>query len=119
MAQGDTFIKEALQEYKDGMSYLSGKLPKLTRKYNAFTEACFSEGEVKAKDKYLIALAISVCMNEEYSIINHTKNCIDEDCSEEEILEAVGVAISFGGDAALGQAVTVLRDAIETFDTGS
>ncbi|AXF56168.1 carboxymuconolactone decarboxylase family protein [Salicibibacter kimchii] len=119
MAQGDTFIEEALQEYKDGMNYLSGQLPKLTKKYNAFVEACFSEGEIKAKNKYLIALAISVCMNEEYSIINHTKNCIDEDCSEEEIMEAVGVAVSFGGDVALGQAVTVVRDAIETFDTGS
>ncbi|QQK81347.1 carboxymuconolactone decarboxylase family protein [Salicibibacter cibi] len=119
MAQDETFIEEALQEYKDGMNYLSGQLPKLTRKFNAFTDACFAEGELKAKDKYLIALAISVCMNEEYSIINHAKNCIDEDCSEEEIMEAVAVAVSFRGDAALSQAVTVVRDAIETFDTGS
>ncbi|SDJ01280.1 carboxymuconolactone decarboxylase family protein [Natribacillus halophilus] len=119
MAQDDTFIEEALQEYKDGMNYLSGQLPKLTRKYNAFMDACFAEGELTTKDKHIIALAISVCMNEEYSIISHTKACIDEECSEDEIMEAVGVAAAFAGSAALSQGVTVVRDAIEAFATGS
>lgn len=116
MDENQQFIEEALQDYKEGMGYFAEKMPKIARKYNSFTESCFAEGEVTKKGKQLIALGISLCMNEEYCIIYHTKGCLDEGCSEAEILETVAVCAAFGGGAALSQAVTLVRDTIEAFD---
>ncbi|MBB6450252.1 AhpD family alkylhydroperoxidase [Geomicrobium halophilum] len=119
MSQNDAFIEEALQEYEDGMGYFSEQLPKVARKYHAFTDACFAQGEISKKNKQLIALGISLSTNEEYCIIDHTKGCLDEGCSEAEIMEAVAVSAAFGGGAALSQAVTIVRDTIETFDSAT
>ncbi len=45
-------------------------------------------------------------------MIYHTKGCLDQGCTEEEILEAIGVTAAFGGGAAMSQAVTLVQDAI-------
>jgi alkylhydroperoxidase/carboxymuconolactone decarboxylase family protein YurZ len=47
-------------------------MPHVGRAFNAFTEACFVEGELsKKKEKQLIALAISVAKQDEYCTIYH------------------------------------------------
>ena len=108
--QNDT--EAALHEYKMGIGTFTQKMPEIAHHYNAFTEACFKEGKVSQKDKQLIALGISVFAQDEYCIIYHTKGCIDQGATEEEILEAVGVTAAFGGGAAMSQAVTLVQEAI-------
>ncbi|WP_240374478.1 carboxymuconolactone decarboxylase family protein [Bacillus piscicola] len=107
-----SFVQQALKEYKEGLQQFSEKIPHLARKYNAFTEACFAKGVLSQKDKQLIALGISIFSQDEYCIIYHTKGCLDQDCSEKEILEAIGVAAAFGGGAAMSQAVTLVQEAL-------
>ncbi|WP_164669373.1 carboxymuconolactone decarboxylase family protein [Virgibacillus doumboii] len=105
--------KEALRDYKEGLGRFSERMPEIAETYKAFTEVCFQEGSLSQKQKQLIALGISVNSQDEYCIIYHTKGCLDQNCSEDEILEAVSVSGAFGGGAAMSQSVTLVQDAIQ------
>ncbi len=102
----------ALLDYKTGLGIFTEKMPELAQQYNAFTEHCFREGVLSKKEKQLIALGISLYSQDEYCIIYHTKGCLDQGCTEEEILEAVGVTAAFGGGAAMSQAVTLVQQSM-------
>lgn len=104
-----------LHHYKLGLGHFTEKMPDVAGKFNAFTEACFAEGKLSQKEKQLIALGISVFSQDEYCMIYHTKGCIDQGCSEEEIYEAIAVTGAFGGGAAMSQAVTLVQDCIDEF----
>jgi AhpD family alkylhydroperoxidase len=71
------------------------------------------EGALSQREKQLIAFGISLYTQDEYCIIYHTKGCLDQGCSEQEILEGVGVTAVFGGGAAMSQAVTLVQECIE------
>lgn len=102
----------ALYEYKHGLGVFTQKMPQLAESYNAFTEVCFQEGKLSQKEKQLIALGISIFSQDEYCIIYHTKGCLDQGASEDEIMEVVGVSAAFGGGASMSQAVTLVQDCI-------
>ncbi|WP_227937364.1 carboxymuconolactone decarboxylase family protein [Alkalihalobacillus deserti] len=114
--QEGTPIEQALQDYKQGLGNFTQKMPDIAKKYNAFTEACFADGKLSQKEKQMIALGISVYSQDEYCIIYHAKGCLDQGCSEEEILETVGVTAAFGGGAAMSQAVTLVQECISELD---
>ncbi|MBE3569803.1 MAG: carboxymuconolactone decarboxylase family protein [Bacillales bacterium] len=105
----------ALMEYKEGLGVLAKKMPNLAEHYNAFTQACFKEGVLNQKQKQLIALGISLYSQDEYCIIYHMKGCLDQGCTEEEILETVGVAAAFGGGFTMSQAATLVQDTLNDF----
>ncbi|MGV3466905.1 MAG: carboxymuconolactone decarboxylase family protein [Heyndrickxia sp.] len=105
--------EEALYQYKIGLGNFTKKMPKLAEQYNAFTEECFKEGVLSQKQKQLIALGISLYSQDEYCIIYHTKGCLDQGCTEEEIYEAIGVTAAFGGGASMSQAVTLVQECME------
>ncbi|WP_078544167.1 carboxymuconolactone decarboxylase family protein [Litchfieldia alkalitelluris] len=104
--------EEALHDYKLGLGTFTQKMPDIAHHFNAFTEACFKDGTLSQKEKQLIALGISIYSQDEYCIIYHTKGCLDQGASEEEILEAIGVTAAFGGGAAMSQAVTLVQECI-------
>lgn len=106
----------ALRHYKEGLGDFTKKMPHLAEKYNAFTEACFQDGVLSQKQKQLIALGISLYSQDEYCIIYHTKGCLDQGCSEDEILETVGVTAAFGGGAAMSQGVTLVQECVQEFN---
>lgn len=105
--------KDALHDYKEGLGIFSEKMPDIAKTYQQFTESCFQEGALSQKQKQLIALGISVNSQDEYCIIYHTKGCLDQGCSEDEILEAIGVSGAFGGGAAMSQSVTLVQGAVQ------
>lgn len=104
-----------LHDYKLGLGNFTERMPHIASKFNAFTEACFAEGKLTQKEKQLIALGISIYSQDEYCIIYHTKGCIDQGCTQEEIFEAIGVTGAFGGGAAMSQAVTLVQDCYDEF----
>ncbi|MFD2759928.1 carboxymuconolactone decarboxylase family protein [Lentibacillus juripiscarius] len=103
----------ALLHYKEGLGSFTEKMPALAEHYNAFTQECFKEGSLSKREKQLIALGISLYSQDEYCIIYHTKGCLDQGCSEEEILESIGVSAAFGGGASMSQAVTLVQESME------
>ncbi|HHY21078.1 MAG TPA: carboxymuconolactone decarboxylase family protein [Bacilli bacterium] len=111
--QDVNMVQMAIDDYKQGLGEITKKLPKVAKAYNAFTKVCFEEGKLSQKDKQLIALAISIFAQDEYCIIYHTKGCLDQGCTEEEILEAIGVAAAFGGGSVMSQSVTLVLESIQ------
>ena len=108
-----TYSEAVLQEYKVGMGSFTEKLPNVARAFHAFTESCFEEGKLDHKQKQLIALAISVHAHNEYCIAYHTKGCLDAGGTEEEMIEAIGVAAALGGGSAMSQGVTVWQESLK------
>lgn len=105
--------QQALHDYKHGMGVFAKHMPEVAHHFSQFSEACFSEGTLTQKQKQLIALGVSVVSQDEYCIIYHTKGCLDQGASQEEMMEACGVAAAFGGGAALSQAVTLVQESID------
>jgi AhpD family alkylhydroperoxidase len=105
--------ESALIKYKEGLGIFTEKMPEFARQFNHFTEECFKEGVLSQKAKQLIALGISLHAQDEYCIIYHTKGCLDQGCSELEILEAIGVTAAFGGGASMSQGVTLVQECIQ------
>lgn len=105
--------ESALIKYKKGLGMFTQKMPAFAEQFNSFTEECFREGALSQKEKQLIALGISLHAQDEYCIIYHTKGCLDQGCSEQEILEAVGVTAAFGGGATMSQGVTLVQECIQ------
>lgn len=114
MEQHNQFT-DSLIQFKEGLAHLAHTLPTYAEKFNEFTEECFKEGAVSAKQKQLIALGISVQAQDEYCIIFHTKGCIDQGCSEQEIMETIAVSSAFGGGASISQGVTLVQSCINEF----
>ncbi|WP_409302537.1 carboxymuconolactone decarboxylase family protein [Peribacillus sp. SCS-155] len=102
-----------IMDYKEGLGVFMEKMPSLAQHYNAFTEACFEEGVLSQKEKQLIALGISMNLQDEYCIVYHVKGCLDHGAAPEEIYDAIGVAAAFGGGPVMSMAVTLVQDAIE------
>ncbi|MFC7687776.1 carboxymuconolactone decarboxylase family protein [Ureibacillus sp. GCM10028918] len=100
----------ALIKYKKGLGVFNEKMREFVSQFNAFTEECFKDGALNQKQKHLIALGISIHAQDEYCIIYHTKGCLDHGCSEQEILEAIGVSAALGGGASVSQGVTLVLD---------
>lgn len=119
MEQDVSMIEMAIEDYKKGLGEFTKKLPEVAEAYNAFTKVCFEEGKLTQKQKQLIALSISIFAQDEYCIIYHTKGCLDQGCTEEEILEAIGVTAAFGGGAAMSQSVTLVLEAIQELSNDS
>ncbi len=117
MGAAKSSIEQTLLAYKKGVDNFAKQMPAFTDKYNDFTEACFQAGELSAKAKQLIALGISLHAQNEYCIIYHTKGCLDQGCTKQEILEATAVTAAFGGGASMSQAVTLVQECIAELTT--
>lgn len=83
--------------------------------YKAFLkleEAAFKDGELSTKMKELIAIGISAATNCESCIQWHTEYALKAGASEQEILEALEVAMEIGG----GKAIATARLAFEVME---
>ena len=83
--------------------------------YKAFLDlesATYREGSLSIKVKELIAVGISAATNCESCIQWHTEHAIKAGATQEEILEALEVAIEIGG----GHAIATARLAFEVMD---
>ncbi|MGE6629997.1 carboxymuconolactone decarboxylase family protein [Bacillus sp. NPDC077027] len=108
-------MQQSLSDYKNAMGAFQKKMPVFGKKFNEFTEQCFSSDSLTQKEKQMIALGISIHAQDEYCMIYHTKGALDQGATEENILEVVSVAAAFGGGAALSQGITVVQQCIDEF----
>ncbi|MFC4618407.1 carboxymuconolactone decarboxylase family protein [Camelliibacillus cellulosilyticus] len=108
-----TLTEAILMDYKDGTKELHQQLPRVADSYQTFTTACFDEGKLTQKQKQLIALGISLCLRDDTCIVYHTKGCLDQGCSEDEIFEAAGVAAALGGGSAISRGITLIQEAVQ------
>lgn len=108
--------QEIHQRFKKGMSGLMDSAPDMVMGFSALTEGIFfDDGEISQLNKELIAVAISVYMKCEYCITAHIYKALEAGATPEQILEAAGVAVFFGGGAAMAYTATLVQECIEAF----
>lgn len=82
-------------------SIFKRELPELERLFGAFAKKALEEGALSAKNKELIAAALSVAVKCEPCLEHHLRQALRKGASEREIAEALGVALLMvGGPAA-------------------
>jgi alkylhydroperoxidase/carboxymuconolactone decarboxylase family protein len=75
--------------------------PELWDKFQAWYAAVFAEGTLSAREKALIALAVSHAVQCPYCIDAYTTASLEQGSNEEQMTEAVHVAAAIRGGAAL------------------
>lgn len=71
----------------------------------------FKEGGLTAREKSLIALAVSHTIQCPYCIDAYTQDTIEKGCSEQQMMEAVHVAAAIRGGASLVHGVQMMNKA--------
>jgi alkylhydroperoxidase/carboxymuconolactone decarboxylase family protein len=75
--------------------------PDLWEKFSAWYAAVFAEGALSAREKALIALAVSHAVQCPYCIDAYTTASLEQGSNEEQMTEAVHVAAAIRGGASL------------------
>ncbi len=75
--------------------------PQLWENFMKYYAAVFEEGELTAREKSLIALAVAHTVQCPYCIDSYTQDCLSKGVNEEQMTEAVHVAAAIRGGATL------------------
>jgi AhpD family alkylhydroperoxidase len=104
---------EYLKELKSRVTQIGGLNPDVTKGYGMLSRAKTANPKLDAKTRELIALAVAVTARCDGCIVTHTDLAKKAGATEEEIAEALGVAISVNAGAALVYSARVM-DAYST-----
>lgn len=85
--------------------------PNLAGKFFDYYGEVFKEGALTAREKSLIALAVSHAVQCPYCIDAYTEDTITKGCSEAQMMEAVHVAAAIRGGATLVHSVQMMNKA--------
>jgi len=75
--------------------------PELAQKFFAYYNAVMAEGELSAREKALIALAVAHAVQCPYCIDAYTHSCLEKGSNQAEMTEAIHVATAIRGGASL------------------
>ncbi|MEW6048808.1 MAG: carboxymuconolactone decarboxylase family protein [Bacillota bacterium] len=95
-------------DFTAGLGRVGDEFPELGQAFVNLTSAALVEGELSARVKELIAVALGVFAGCEYCIAYHVHKAVEEGATREEILEAAAVAVAFGGTPAMAKVATAL-----------
>ena len=99
---------EYMKELQTRTAELARTSPDIIRGYRALSDAGQKTGKLDGKTRELIALAVAVSLRCDGCITIHTSAAIQHGATEEEIVEALGVAVSVNAGAALVYSSRVL-----------
>lgn len=109
-------VRQIANDMAYGMEALGASNPAAWDSLNKFIGSAFADGAVSAKNKELIAIAISVYSRCEYCIVGHAVNALKAGCTRQEILEAAAVATGFGGGPTMAYSSALLVAALDEFE---
>ena len=92
---------EYMQELMTTTAEIGRTSPDIVRGYRMLSDAGQKTNKLDAKTRELIALAVAITLRCDGCITVHTTAAIKNGATEEEIVEALGVAISVNAGAAL------------------
>jgi len=107
-------IKEKSDEFFEYAAQFGQKYPGISQSFMALMGSVMEDGELKTKEKELIALGIAVGLRCIPCIYAHTSAALGMGASPEEIMEAASVAILMAGGPGMAHVVEVMK-AIDTF----
>ncbi|MEQ8243900.1 arsenosugar biosynthesis-associated peroxidase-like protein [Fulvivirga sp.] len=85
--------------------------PDLAKKFFDYYGAVFKEGGLTAREKSLIALAVSHAIQCPYCIDAYTSDTLEKGVTEKQMMEAVHVAAAIRGGASLVHGVQMMNKA--------
>ena len=83
--------------------------PNLAKKFFDYYNEVFKEGALTAREKSLIALAVSHSVQCPYCIDSYTQDAMERGCDEKQVMEAVHVAAAIKSGAALVHGVQMMN----------
>ena len=89
----------------DKFGTMGEEAPESWKRFMAYYEGVFSEGTLTAREKSLIALAVAHAVHCPYCIDAYTQDCLSKGVNEEQMTEAVHVAVAIRGGATLAHGV--------------
>lgn len=95
---------EKYHRTKSLLEALKVALPAFTTQFFEMREAALESGVLSKKVKHLMALAVSINLNNYESASQHIHDALAENATQEEIMETIGLGVLMGGDAALAAA---------------
>jgi AhpD family alkylhydroperoxidase len=96
------------QELAERIAEIGRTSPEIIRGYRGLSDAGQKTNKLDAKTRELIALAVAVTLRCDGCITTHTSAAIKNQATQEEIVEALGVAINVNAGAALVYSSRVL-----------
>ena len=115
-ASGDNTYPEIIAKIVKYMGELEKGHPDAMKSFYALDQAVLKPGALDTKSKELICLGIAVAIRCDDCIAFHTHGSLEAGATEEEIVEALGVAILMGGGPSVAYA-THAMEAMEQFKT--
>ena len=85
--------------------------PELGKKFFDYYGEVFKAGALTAREKSLIALAVSHAVHCPYCIDAYTKDCLKKGSDEEQMMEAIHVAAAIKSGATLVHGVQMMNKA--------
>ena len=105
MGEKNYYDKEDLKKFGDITKFQA----ELGEKFFDYYGNVFKDGALTAREKTLIALAVSHSESCPYCIDAYTKDCIQKGCDEEEMMEAVHVAAAIKSGVTLVHGVQMMN----------
>ena len=105
-------MENQLQYYSETGAYrdkFDEGLPDVMQSYTVFRKAVYRDGALSHKFKRLIALASGMQAGCTRCIQGQTRDAVDAGASNDEIMEAVAVAIVMGGTAVSAETWRVVK----------
>jgi alkylhydroperoxidase/carboxymuconolactone decarboxylase family protein len=90
-------------------SDISKYQPELGKKFFDYYGEVFKEGALTAREKALIALAVSHAVHCPYCIDAYTSGCLEKGADEEQMMEAIHVAAAIKSGATLVHGVQMMN----------
>ncbi|SMX30089.1 Carboxymuconolactone decarboxylase family protein [Pelagimonas phthalicica] len=87
--------------------------PSVMTSYSQLVKAASADGALDSKTKELMAFAISIAIRCEDCIVFHLRAALKHGASQEEVIEAISVAVEMGGGPSVvygGRALKALED---------
>ncbi|EJE7235524.1 4-carboxymuconolactone decarboxylase [Clostridium sporogenes] len=75
--------------------------PELWEKFLEYYGEVFKEGNLTAREKAIIALAVAHALQCPYCIDSYTQTCLEQGVNKEQMMEAIHVAAAIRGGATL------------------
>ena len=104
-------VRDLLNKRAKNRERLQREAPNLYESFDEMLKRVYLPGAVDAKHKELMAVACSVATRCMPCLVNHANNAVASGATRQEVLEAAGVGVEFGG----GPSFIVVRDNLLEF----
>lgn len=107
--------REIVQNFKKGMTRLAEAMPETIPSLGSFMGTAARDGALTYREKELVAIGVALYTQCPECIAVHCQKAVEAGCTREEILEAAGMAMVFGGGPVLAASATLLLECLDTF----